>query len=66
MGVIIKDFGEVQPICNECGVCLCWSIDSDEYSTYKKFWDNWKCKECNPNYKNSYTIFKKEYDDRCC
>jgi hypothetical protein len=60
MGVNLKniDLGEVQPQCNECGVCLCWSIDDTEYYQWKNFWDNWKCRDCNKNYKGAYEKFK--------
>lgn len=39
--------GGVTPICNECGVALCWDISNEEYDHEKSFWDNWKCKDCN-------------------
>jgi len=51
MGVIKKEFGEIQPICNDCGIALCWSIEEFEYNKNPKFWDNWCCKECNPDYR---------------
>jgi len=46
MGVIVKPYGEVQPICNDCGIALCWSLDEFEYLERKDFWDNWKCEHC--------------------
>jgi len=58
MGVSIKDFGEVQPRCNSCGVALCWSIDSEEYLDNKSFWDAWKCRDCNPDYEGAYKKYK--------
>lgn len=58
MGIVEKH-GEIQPICNDCGVALCWSVSKDEYKEFKEFWDAWKCRDCNPNYQNSYEIFKK-------
>lgn len=41
------------PICNNCGVTLCWDIDKYEYKENKGFWDSWKCRDCNPDYKGS-------------
>lgn len=35
------------PICNECGVSLCWDISDLEYISYKEFWDDWICQDCN-------------------
>ncbi len=58
MGVKIKEFGEVQPQCNDCGICLCWSIDESEYLEFKEFWDNWTCRDCNENYEGAYSKFK--------
>ena len=58
MGVLLKDFGEVQPICNDCGVALCWSVDEFEYLQWKDFWDNWTCKDCNINYKEAFKNYK--------
>jgi hypothetical protein len=35
------------PICNDCGISLCFDISDVEYSENKSFWDNWKCQDCN-------------------
>lgn len=35
------------PVCNECGIHLCWDISEDEYAEYKQFWDDWICQSCN-------------------
>ena len=40
------------PICNSCGVALCWDISSSDYKERLEFWDNWLCKECIEYYKN--------------
>lgn len=37
------------PICNTCGVTLCWDIHQTEYEHQKAFWDEWRCKECKPD-----------------
>ena len=39
--------GAVTPICNDCGVSLCWDIGIDEYQQDKSFWDAWICQDCN-------------------
>lgn len=38
------------PVCEKCGVHLCWDISQKEYEDDKLFWENWQCKDCNPNY----------------
>lgn len=58
MGASVKPFGEVQPVCNECGVALCWSIDHSEYMQWQIFWDDWKCRDCNPEYEGAYRRHK--------
>lgn len=60
MGVNLKNIciGEVQPQCNDCGICLCWSIDEAEYIKWKGFWDEWRCRDCNPNYLNAYQEYQ--------
>jgi len=61
MGVNFRkiNVGEVQPQCSDCGIGLCWSIDIDEYNSYKEFWDNWCCQDCNPDYKGAYRKYIK-------
>lgn len=39
--------GGLTPICNQCGVCLCWDISEEEYAEDKRFWDEWICQDCN-------------------
>jgi hypothetical protein len=39
--------GGVTPICNRCGVSLCWDISTHEYGEAKRFWDAWICQDCN-------------------
>lgn len=60
MAVEDKGFGEIKPVCSECGVYLCWSIDIYEYDQYKPFWDEWKCRDCNPEYKGAYDRYKQK------
>jgi len=52
--------GAVTPMCSGCGVALCYDIPDEEYQEAKEFWDNWQCKECNPNYKGSLIEFKEK------
>lgn len=50
MGVTITNStlgGGVTPICNECGITLCWDIANCEYECDQGFWDSWVCEECN-------------------
>jgi len=39
--------GAVTPICNDCGISLCYDIDNGEYESAAAFWDAWVCTECN-------------------
>ena len=43
--------GGYTPMCNDCGIALCWDISDYEYEEKKEFWDEWRCKECYPHYK---------------
>ena len=53
--------GGLTPICNDCGIALCWDISEEEYEKKKTYWDEWRCKECYPHYKKSLKdIFKDE------
>ncbi len=49
MGVIHTNStmpGAVTPVCNVCGVFLCWDIAEHEYVHDQAFWDEWICQEC--------------------
>jgi hypothetical protein len=39
--------GALTPICNDCGIALCWDIAEEEYFQNSRFWDAWKCEICN-------------------
>jgi hypothetical protein len=52
--------GGLTPICNDCGISLCWDISECEYEEVKEFWDNWKCRNCNPDYKGARKRFLNE------
>lgn len=34
------------PICNSCGITLCWDIPQWEATERAWFWENWECREC--------------------
>ena len=54
MGVVQSHMflGEgLTPICDKCGVALCWDISVSEYEEDKQFWDDWVCESCDPEYK---------------
>jgi len=38
--------GALTPICNACGVSLCWDIAVEEYEEAREFWDRWVCQDC--------------------
>lgn len=39
--------GAMTPICNECGVSLCWDVAEEEAIRDAAFWDQWCCLDCN-------------------
>lgn len=39
--------GAFTPICNECGVHLCWDVGEEEANQDRQFWDAWICQDCN-------------------
>jgi hypothetical protein len=54
--------GGVTPICNECGIALCWDLAIEEYLEAKSFWDTWRCEGCNPDYALAWTRWKVEHE----
>ncbi len=47
MGVILdNELDGWQPICNDCGIPLCWSLSSEQLFETRVFWDNWMCEDC--------------------
>lgn len=56
--------GGVTPICNECGVSLCWDISDSEYEAAKVFWDDWICKDCNGGQALSLKDFKQKHSTK--
>lgn len=53
MGVTAStfDYEALTPICNLCGVALCWDISVYGYEDEQEFWDGWCCKFCDPEYR---------------
>jgi hypothetical protein len=39
--------GAVTPVCNACGVWLCWDVCEEEAEQDRDFWDAWLCRDCN-------------------
>lgn len=39
--------GGYTPICNQCGISLCWDISEEEGDCARVFWDEWVCADCN-------------------
>lgn len=39
--------GSQTPICNDCGVFLCWDVSDADADRDREFWDAWRCEECN-------------------
>lgn len=52
--------GGKTPMCNYCGVRLCWDISDKEYLKDKNFWDDWICAECN----NGAPFYRRDYYDK--
>lgn len=42
--------GGYTPVCGTCGMALCWDISEAEYAEDQDFWDDWRCRDCNPDY----------------
>lgn len=58
MGVTYSNFlGGYTPICNSCGISLCWDISEYDYEESQEFWDDWICQDCN----NGIRMTRKEY-----
>lgn len=40
--------GAMTPICNCCGILLCWDISEEEaLGENNAFWESWVCQDCN-------------------
>lgn len=45
--------GALTPICETCGVSLCWDIEENEAIADEDFWNQWKCQDCNRGHRMS-------------
>ena len=45
--------GAVTPVCNECGIFLCWDLCEEEAAENSGFWDAWVCQDCNGGHRMS-------------
>ena len=50
--------GAVTPICNQCGVFLCWDVEEGEAEQDRAFWDAWCCQDCNGGERMSLANFR--------
>ena len=48
----------VTPICNDCGVTLCYDISVQEYREHAVYWDAWRCDACYPEAPGSYLRYR--------
>lgn len=61
MGVKVQiHTGGVTPICNNCGVSLCWDISVEQYREEQAFWNAWTCDYCNPDYRGALRRWRRE------
>jgi len=52
--------GALTPICERCGVSLCWDISEEEYEDAIQFWDDWICQDCNGGVRLSLKEWKQK------
>jgi len=45
--------GALTPICEACGVSLCWDVSEAEGLADEAFWNQWKCQDCNGGHRMS-------------
>lgn len=50
--------GGLTPICEACGVSLCWDIEENEALALEAFWNQWKCQDCNDGVRMSIEDWK--------
>ena len=50
--------GALTPICEECGVSLCWDLEENEALENEGFWNQWKCQDCNDGERMSLEKWK--------
>lgn len=45
--------GALTPICESCGVSLCWDVEEIQAIADMDFWNQWKCQDCNGGHRMS-------------
>lgn len=58
--------GGMTPICNACGIMLCWDIGESEYEADKPFWDGWQCADCNGGRAMSLKAWRSQIGAKTC
>lgn len=53
-----------QPICNDCGIALCFTISDDEKYRFGEFWENWRCQYCDPYVIGSFSRWLKSHEPK--
>ena len=53
--------GALTPICEACGVSLCWDIEENEALADEAFWNQWKCQDCNDGVRMSLEKWRLEH-----
>lgn len=53
---VLEEYDDYRPICDECGIALCYTLTLFEYIEHKDYWDNWCCKDCDPDYFKKWSI----------
>ena len=53
--------GALTPICEECGVSLCWDLEENEALANEGFWNRWKCQDCNGGESMSLKKWKEQH-----
>lgn len=61
MGILERDDGW-QPICNDCGLSLCFVITLQEYDQTKTFWEQWRCVYCDKDAIGSFARWLATHD----
>jgi hypothetical protein len=50
--------GALTPICESCGISLCWDIEEKEALSNEDFWNQWVCQDCNDGIRMSLVDWK--------
>lgn len=52
--------GGVTPVCDRCGIRLCWDLSEADYRADQPFWDGWICQDCNGGQALSLSAWRQE------